>query len=318
MADQNLRLMAVHAHPDDEAVGTGGTLALYAERGAHTVLVTCTRGEEGEIVDPDLKATIMEGDPTPEEAQARLAVQRDKELADAVAALRLSAFYQLGYRDSGMAGTTANANPLAFTNVVPAEAAAKLIEIVRRERPHVMISYDEFGGYGHPDHIMAHRIALLAFAGANNTDIYPQQSEATPPWQPLKFYYVTNSRENMLRHAQKAQQLGIEVPFAQRAIGQERAILLGEPVDPENPSRPPFGAPEDSITTFIDVGAVIEQKRDALRVHRSQAVSSGSFILGIPDELARSAFGTEFFILTRSRVPASRPETDLFAGIEPD
>jgi LmbE family N-acetylglucosaminyl deacetylase len=317
VAEQTLRLMMVHAHPDDEAVATGGTLALYAARGARTILVTCTRGEEGEIVDDELKAQIEAGAPGSPEAQERLALVREQELAAAVQALNISQFYSLGYRDSGMVGTASNAHPLAFANVIPADATAQLIELVRRERPHVLVSYNEYGGYGHPDHIMAARIARLAFGGAANTDVYPQQS-AAPPWQPLKYYEIANSRDHMLKMAQLAQERGIEMTWGSQVAKQMTAILRGEPIDPENPQRPPWGSPEDAITTFIDIRSVLPQKIAALRAHRTQAVSSSRFIGGMPEDFAQVAYGTEYFILTRSRIPACRPEDDLFAGISAD
>lgn len=316
MANAPFRLMAVHAHPDDEAVATGGTLALYAARGAHTILVTCTRGEEGEIVNPELKAEIADSAPSPEVAQERLAAVRDQELAASVAALHVGSFYQLGYRDSGMAGTASNANPLAFTNVNVAEATARLIEIVRRERPQVMMSYNQVGGYGHPDHIMAQRIARLAYLGAANTEVYPQQSEETPPWQPLKFYETANSRDHMLKMAAQAQAMGIELAWGSQATKQVVAILRGEPIDLENPSRPPFGVAEDAITTFIDIREALTQKMESLRVHRTQGVSTSRFIAGMPPEFAALADGTEYYTLVHSRVPTVRPENDLFTGIE--
>ena len=315
MATEPLRLMAVHAHPDDEAVSMGGTLARYAAQGATTILVTCTRGEEGEIVDAELKAEIADSAPDAETAKTRLAAQRDKELAAAVQVLRISRFYQLGYHDSGMAGTEANRDPRAFTNVVPFEAAQRLIEIVRRERPHVMATYNEVGGYGHPDHIMAHRIAVLAFDGAANTDIYPQQSDETPPWQPLKFYYTANSRDHFRKMAQMAQESGQELGFGNQVLQQMERVLRGEPVDPDHPERPPWGVPEDAITSFIDISDYFDQKRQSLLAHRTQAVSTGRFVADLPPEVLKEIYGTEYYILIRSRVPASRPERDLFAGI---
>ncbi len=310
-----LRLMAVHAHPDDEAVSMGGTLARYAAQGAHTTLVTCTRGEEGEIVDAELKAAIADSAPDVETAKERLAAQRKIELDAAVAALHISSFYQLGYHDSGMAGTEANRDPRAFTNVVPFEATKRLVEIVRRERPQVMVSYNEVGGYGHPDHIMAHRIALLAFDGAANTEVYPQQSDETPPWQPLKFYYTANSRDHMLKMAKAAKEAGLEIGFGSQVAKQIESVLRGEPVDPENPQRPPWGVPEDAISTFIDVHDYLDQKRASLLAHKTQAVSTNRFMAGMPDDFARTAYGMEYFILMRSRVTTTRPESDLFAGI---
>ncbi len=315
MAEQALRLLMVHAHPDDEAVATGGTLAKYSAQGARTILVTCTRGEEGEIVDEELRAQITGSAPSPEAAQERLAEVRSKELAAAVKELGISRFYSLDYRDSGMAGTAANAHPRAFTNVTVAEAVARLIEIVRRERPQVMVSYNLVGGYGHPDHIMARRIAELAFDGAGNTDVFPQQSDDTPAWQPLKFYETANSRDHMRKMIQIAQEKGVELLWGNQVIQQEHAVLRGEPIDPENPQRPPWGVPQDAITTFIDIRAVLPQKLAALQAHRTQAVSSNRFIGSMPTDFVRLAYGTEYYTLVRSRIPAMRPETDLFAGV---
>jgi N-acetyl-1-D-myo-inositol-2-amino-2-deoxy-alpha-D-glucopyranoside deacetylase len=314
---QQLVLMAVHAHPDDEAVGMGGTLALYAGRGARTVLVTCTRGEEGEIVDPELKAQIADSAPSPEVAQERLADVRDRELAESVRVLRITQFYQLGYRDSGMAGTPSNDNPCSFNKANLTEAAARLIALVRRERPHVLVTYNAYGGYGHPDHINAHRITELAFAGAANTEIYPLQDDEQP-WQPLKLYHIANSRDRMLHMAKRAEEQGIEMGWGARAAQQEQAILRGEPVDPEHPERPPFGDPEDTITTFIDIRPVLDQKRASLLAHRTQAVSTNRFMAGMSDEQAREIFGTEFFRLVHNRVKTTWPEDDLFAGIALD
>lgn len=312
---ETLRLMAVHAHPDDEAVSMGGTLARYAAQGIHTILVTCTRGEEGEIVDPDLKATIADQAPNLEAAQEGLALERERELAKAVSILGISSFYSLGYRDSGMAGTSANAHPNAFTNVNVPDAVARLVEIIRRERPHVIVTYNEVGGYGHPDHIMAHRIATLAYDAAANTEVYPQQSAETPAWQALKFYHTANSRDRMRQMALKAKELGIETPFGGAALTQEIAILRGEPIDPENPQRPPFGVAEDAISTFIDIRETLQTKRDALRAHKTQ-IKMDRFDVPVPEDVANLAYGTEFYILMRSRVPTTRPEDDLFAGIK--
>jgi N-acetyl-1-D-myo-inositol-2-amino-2-deoxy-alpha-D-glucopyranoside deacetylase len=308
-------LLAVHAHPDDESIGTGGALALYASRGARTILVTCTRGEEGEIVDDELKAQIADNAPSKEIAQERLANHRDTELAAAVAALNVTQAYQLGYRDSGMAGTESNVHPRAFTNVHIAEATARLIEIVRRERPQVMVSYDEIGGYGHPDHIMAHRIALLAYKGAANSEVYPQQSDETPPWQPLKFYYIAMSRGQMRRMVNAAQAFGIDMPFGNRMDAEERAILRGEPIDPDHPERPPFGIDDDAITTTLDIRSVLANKRAAMSAHRSQ-LTFERMLANIPDETIKEYYGTETFKLVRSHVATTWPEDDLFAGVE--
>ncbi len=307
-------LLAVHAHPDDEAVSTGGTLALYAQRGVRVILVTCTRGEEGEIVDPELKARIADSAPSVEAAQEGLAQQREIELAQAVHALGVSQAYQLGYRDSGMEGTDANKNPRAFCNAPIPEAVAKVAEIIRREKPQVMVTYNEVGGYGHPDHIMAHRVATLAFQSAGRTDIYPQLSDETPAWNPQKLYFAQNSFNHMKRMADLAKSSGAQLPFLAQIATQDALVLRGEPIDPTSPKRPPFGVADDIITTSIDIRSALAAKRQALEAHKSQ-IRADRFLLGMSDEVAEQVYGIEFFTLARSLVPASRPETDLFAGI---
>ncbi|HYF64775.1 MAG TPA: PIG-L family deacetylase, partial [Herpetosiphonaceae bacterium] len=178
MTEQPLTIMLVHAHPDDEVISTGGIALKYQEQGARVVLVTCTRGEEGEIVDPELN--------TPEN-KARLAEIRDVELAEALKVLKISDFHQLGYRDSGMINTPANEHPESFNKADLAAATGRLVELVRRYRPQVLISYNEEGGYGHPDHIAAHKITVAAFHAAGDPEQYPEAGE---PWAPAKLYYT--------------------------------------------------------------------------------------------------------------------------------
>src|SRR5579863_7374441 len=145
--------MAVHAHPDDEC-SNGGTLARYSAEGCNTVLVTCTNGEEGEIVDPDMDVETI---------KPRLGDVRLGELNAAVGVLGIRHLEVLGYRDSGMVGTPANDDPRSFNRADPDEATRRLVALMRRYRPHVVYTYDENGGYGHPDHLMAHRTTVAAF-----------------------------------------------------------------------------------------------------------------------------------------------------------
>src|SRR5262245_43595554 len=166
---EELTLMAVHAHPDDEAIGTGGVLARYADEGLRTVLVTCTGGEVGEISDSRLA--------TPE----TLAEVRRKELLQACAILRVGRLHLLGYRDSGMMGTPDNAHPASFYQASLEEATARLVALVRRERPQVLVTYDERGFYGHPDHIRANQITVAAFGAAGDPTRWPRSG---PAWQP--------------------------------------------------------------------------------------------------------------------------------------
>jgi mycothiol conjugate amidase Mca len=292
-----LCLMAVHAHPDDECF-SGGIFGRYADEGARTALVTCTLGEEGEIVDSTMDA---------EAVRPRLGEVRTEELRCSVAALGIERLYLLGYRDSGMAGTPANANPLAFTNVNFAAASARLVALVRAERPQVLITYDEQGGYGHPDHIMAHRIAVAAYEGAGDPARFPVAPGEPGPWQPSKLYYIAWPRERFQQLREEMIARGLPDPFADQA---REAASSGA----EEASEPTFIQAESAITTTIDVAPYFERKMTSFRCHRTQ-FSDTNFALQLPPDLAQQAFSRETFILARSRVETTRPEDDLFAGL---
>src|SRR5689334_48972 len=178
-----LTLMIVHAHPDDEVIGSGGTFARYSEEGIRTVLVTATLGEEGEIVVPDLN--------TPE-VKARLAEVRREELRKATAIIGIAHQEFLGYRDSGMAGTPSNDHPECFNQADLDEATGRLVKLIRAYRPQVLISYNAHGGYGHPDHIACYKVAQTAFAAAADPARYP---ETGPAWAPAKLYEMNRPRE---------------------------------------------------------------------------------------------------------------------------
>src|SRR3984893_15921406 len=167
-------LLAVHAHPDDECIGTGGVLARYAAEGVRSILVTCTDGAVGEISDPALA--------TPE----NLAQVRSHELDESVRILKVSRLVKLGYRDSGMAGTADNDNPASFNQANFDEAVERVVAVMRAEQPQVVVTYDERGGYGHPDHIRAHQVAVAAFEAAGDPDRF---SSAGPTWTPTKLYF---------------------------------------------------------------------------------------------------------------------------------
>ncbi len=283
---QTLTLMAVHAHPDDEC-STGGTLARYAHEGHTTVLVTCTGGEEGEIVDPDMDAEAI---------KPRLADVRLGELNAAAGVLGITHLEMLGYRDSGMAGTPANEDPRSFNNADPDEATGRLVALVRRYRPHVLFTYAEDGGYGHPDHLMAHRITVAAFDAAGDPAYAP---EAGAPWTPQKLYYcawMIRSRLQALWRA--ARELGLPVTFG----------------DPEAQEPPEWGVPDDLLTTWIDIRPYLPAKFDSLKAHRSQIRRDGTF-MNLPEELALQYMGTEGYRRAQTRVAAPAVEDDLFAGL---
>jgi mycothiol conjugate amidase Mca len=286
MQDQPLTLMAVHAHPDDETIAGGGVLARYAAEGFKTVLVTATRGEEGEIHDSTLDT---------EQVRHRLAEIRTQELTRAADILGISELYFLGYRDSGMAGTPENDNPHNFHNASPDEAASRLVRLIRQTRPHVLITYDEHGGYGHPDHVAAHRITLAAFDAAGDPRKYPAQG--LPPWQPQKLYYAVFPRSQVRRIAELLRERGLPVPFEDSDTDFET-----------------IGVPDERISTRVDVRDYLMQKRAAMRAHQTQ-IPADNIFLSMPDEMAREVLGVETFVLARTLVPVSGVEVDLFTGL---
>ncbi len=269
-SSSGLTLMAVHAHPDDEVLGTGGVFVRYSEEGVRTVLVTCTNGEQG-----DGPGGAKPGDPGHDSAE--VVATRLAELHKSVAYLEVSDVELLGYRDSGMVGWAANADPAVFCNVPLAEPAERIAALMRKYRPQVVVTYDANGNYGHPDHIQAHRAAIAA-------------AEATGI--PAKFYYsaVPKSAFARLRDALVASGAGIDE--------------LGIPDD--------FGTPDEEITTEIDVSAFVERKRDALAAHGSQ--TENSFFTRLPDDVVTLALSYESFTL-RSAPRGLARENDLFAGL---
>lgn len=265
-----LTLMAVHAHPDDEAIGTGGVLARYSAEGARTVLVTCTNGEQG-----DGARGAKPGDAAHDPAE--VAATRLAELRSAVAHLQVGHLELLGYRDSGMAGWPANHDPEVFSNVPVAVASDRLADLMRRYRPQVVVTYDEKGAYGHPDHIQAHRITLAA---AESTGI------------PAKLYYTAVPRSGFQQLRDRLQASGVDV---------------GDFELPED-----FGTPEELITTVVDVSSYIERKLAALNAHASQ--TENFFLARLPDDVVNIVLSTEYFSL-RSAPPGTKGEADLFAGL---
>jgi mycothiol conjugate amidase Mca len=278
-----LTLMTVHAHPDDEAIGTGGVLARYADEGVRTVLVTCTGGEVGEIADRALAI--------PE----TLAEVRRRELERACEILRVASLHLLGYRDSGMMGTPDNEHPSSFYRAPLEEATARLVALVRRHRPQVLVTYDERGFYGHPDHIKAHQITVAAFDAAGDPARWP---ETGAPWQPVKLYYTAVARSAIRDLGRLLRGAGIDPPFEDD----------GEKDDPE------IGIADELVTTQIDVSAHVERKRQALLAHATQ-MGPEVFFTRMPPPLFHQVFGRESFRLVRGNPGASGLEGDLFAGL---
>lgn len=279
-------LLCVHAHPDDEVFATGGVLAAAADRGLRTAVVTCTGGERGEIFSPEMD---------PAEAGPRLPEIRRAELERSLEILGAGPPRMLGYRDSGMAGTEGNDDPESFWRAPFDEAVGRLVGELRAFRPDVVVCYDAFGVYGHPDHIQAHRVGLVAIEAAAADLLYP---EAGPAWRVRKVYLATLPRSTVaLANAELAAR-GLPSPF-------------GEETRPEALS---IGTPDEEVTTVVDVRRWLQRKGEALRAHVSQ-VAPDSLFFNVPDELRERVFGTECFIRHRSTVPVPEPEDDLFAGI---
>jgi mycothiol S-conjugate amidase len=282
-------LLAVHAHPDDESSKGAGTMARYADEGVRVVVVTCTGGEAGEVLNPAMdRPGVLE----------RMPELRRQELAKALEVLAVSAHHWLGYRDSGMADTDANGHPDAFANADLDEATGRLVAIIRQERPQVVVTYDETGGYPHPDHIRTHEVSVAAFDAAGDPDRYP---EAGPPFQPLKLYYhaaFTRARLEAMHAA--ATELGIDSPFAEWLEGWDKE-----------------GWEDPKVTTRVDVAAWLGRRRDALIAHATQ-IDPNSFWFAVPDEVVARVYPWEDYTLARSLVPTGDQETDLFAGLDPE
>ncbi|HLG72560.1 MAG TPA: PIG-L family deacetylase [Chloroflexota bacterium] len=278
-----LSLMCVHAHPDDESSSTGGTLAKYAAENVLTSLITATKGEEGEIRDPNLRMMPWE----------TLGMVRQKELTLATGVLKVGFVNFLGYRDSGMAGTEANHHSDAFCNADIEFATRLLVLNIRKLRPQVLITYNENGGYGHPDHIMCNRVTQAAFELAADPDFAWDDGEQ--PWQPLKLYYIAHSRERQQAAADALKARGLE------------DLIPGR----RNYER--LGYSDADITTRIDISDYLQIKRKALLCHKSQI--TGGRWERMPDDVMREFYAEETYIRAISLVDAPAKETDLFAGL---
>jgi N-acetyl-1-D-myo-inositol-2-amino-2-deoxy-alpha-D-glucopyranoside deacetylase len=271
--------MVVHAHPDDEVLTTGGLLARAAGQGIRTVLVTCTNGEAGEIAAPGLAT------------RDRLGAVRRRELRAACRVLGIRQLYLLGYRDSGMAGSPDNDHPASFHRAALEPATARLVSLIRHERPEVIVTYDEAGFYGHPDHIKANRITRAAFAAASDAAGCPA---AGLPWQPRRLYYTAYPHSGIVRGARRLREAGISPPFT--------------PVDGQPP---PFGTPDELITTQLDVSGMTARKRRALWQHASQ-MPPDFFLAQLSPALFHELFATESFQLIAKLDRAPAPADALF------
>jgi LmbE family N-acetylglucosaminyl deacetylase len=277
-------LMAFHAHPDDEVISTGGILSRYSEAGEQVVVVTATDGAEGEIHNYE----------DPEGVRHRLAEIRAEEVKSALGVLGVAHHEFLGYRDSGMMGTDANAHPDCFWQADFMEATGRLVRHIRRYRPEVLVIYDPFGGYGHPDHINVHRIGLAAFYGAGDLGRFPL-ADGEEVWEPQKLYWTTWPRSRVVRVT-------------------ELRLAMGRATEEDLERARHSGTQDEHIDTWIDVRDRVDLKEKALRAHRSQ-IPDDWFLLAVPDDVRPEVMGRESFVRVFSRVEVPDVEDDLFAGL---
>lgn len=295
-----LCLMTVHAHPDDEASKGAPTVAKYFAEGVRTVLVCCTGGEEGDLQNPALREA---GQPfhglTPEQEKELLAVVRPRELQESTDIIGFSAVHMLGYRDSGMAGSDANSHPECFHMADIDEATERLVALIRAERPHVILTYnDDQTGYPHPDHLRVHDISVLAFERAGDPMWYP---ESGAPWQPSKMYYTLWSKDRIEKlHEALLEKYG-ESPFD------------------ENWRKRP--SQDHRITTKLDVAEWFWARTGSLRAHATQVDPTSKWWFGLDDDEMGRVYPWEDWILARSttgELASGHIEADLFEGIRAD
>jgi N-acetyl-1-D-myo-inositol-2-amino-2-deoxy-alpha-D-glucopyranoside deacetylase len=281
------RLLLVHAHPDDETINNGVTMAKYAASGAQVTLVTCTRGEEGEVLVTELANLASDKDD-------KLGEHREVELKDAMAQLGINDFRFLGapnkkWRDSGMMGTPQNERGNVFWQADLDEASQELVKIILEIKPQVLITYDEFGGYGHPDHIKAHQVAMRA------TELAAEQG-----WQVSKIYWNTIPRSVI--------QMGIE---KMKEVGSD--FFGAQSVDDL-----PFAKPDELATTVVNAPEYVPQKLAAMKAHATQISEDGPFF-ALSKNLGLSVWGDEYYTLVKGEKAApfdsNGRELDIFAGV---
>ena len=296
------RLLLVHAHPDDETIATGATMAKYAAEGRGVTLVTCTGGEMGEILVPDLAHLAADQDDG-------LADHRRGELDEAMRILGVTDHRFLGgfgcYRDSGMKwhedGHAVAADDLhenAFWHADLTEAATHLVEVIREVRPQVLVTYDQFGHYGHPDHIQAHRVAMY---GAQLAAVPSYRRDLGEAWDIAKIYWTAMSESRFRRSLRTLRETGDATTF--------------EGMDPDGPL--PMASPDSDLSAVVDATAHVQQKMDAMRAYATQITVDGPFF-ALSNNLGNEVWGSEYFRIAKGERGELGPdglETDLFAGL---
>ena len=282
------RLLLVHAHPDDETINNGVTMAKYAADGINVTLVTCTRGEEGEVLVESLLNLASSKDD-------KLGEHREVELKNAMDELGIKDFRFLGapnkkWRDSGMMGTPQNDRKDVFWQADLDEVANELVKIILETKPQVLITYDEFGGYGHPDHIKAHQIAMRAAEIASQQD-----------WQVSKIYWNTTPRSVIQMGIDKMKEVGSEF------FGAENADDL------------PFAKPDELVTSVVKAPEYVPHKLAAMKAHATQISVDGPFF-ALSNNLGLSVWGDEYYTLVKGELAGpfdeNGRELDLFAGVK--
>jgi N-acetyl-1-D-myo-inositol-2-amino-2-deoxy-alpha-D-glucopyranoside deacetylase len=304
-SDASERLLLVHAHPDDETIQNGATMAKYAAEGRGVTLVTCTAGEMGEILVPELEHLAAD-------REDRLGEHRRGELDAALKELGVTDHRYLGgfgtYRDSGMqwhedgyaipADTGPDSHPNTFWHADLTEAADHLVPIIREVRPQVLITYDQFGNYGHPDHIQAHRVAMYA---AQLAAVPSYRKDLGEPWDIPKIYWSAMSESRMREGLRRLRDAGQQTTF--------------DGIDPEGPL--PMTTPDEDIAAVVDGNDYVEAKLAAMRAHATQIETDGPFF-ALSNNLGNQVWGLEFYRIAkgvRGPVGDDGLETDLFAGL---
>ena len=288
MGNEALRLMAVHAHPDDESSKGAATMARYVADGHDVMVVTCTGGERGSVLNPAMDRP---------EVHSNMGAIRRQEMANAAEILGVSHRW-LGFVDSGLP----EGEPMPSLSdgcfaMIPLDTATEaLVRVMREYRPHVVVTYDENGGYPHPDHIRCHEVSVAAFEASGDPERF---ADAGPPWQPLKLYYTHGfSRSRMQAFHDALLARGLESPYT-------------EWLDKWDPDR---GDVMERVTTRVDCGAYFEVRDAALKAHATQ-IDPTSRWFAIPLEVQQETWPTEDYELARSLVDTTIPEDDLFAGV---
>ncbi len=295
MSVSGLCLLQVHAHPDDEASKGAGTVARYHAAGVRTVLVTCTGGEEGDILNPAMESP---------EVRDRLYEVRMEELDRAARIIGYDEVALLGYRDSGMPDSPANADPRSFAQAPLDEAVGRLVAIIRRTRPQVMITYpQDQSGYPHPDHLRVNEISEVAFDAAGDAERYPEAGEA---WQPARLCYVRWSTKRIRAMHDKFLELGMDSPFTDERM---QRLLKAEEVDAEGaaPARP---------HVVVDITGYTSVTRDGLLAHATQVDPNSRHWFGLPPDVADDVYPYEEFEVARDRTASGPAADDLFHGVE--